>query len=218
MGDLSIPHLPWVLTESPRPWGMLRCGRDCAGGSVGQLLGCWNERAAAVSVSPKQAEGRGCTCREGLGEEQQGDAEELWQIHRNLLLQGGRELGPGVGLCCHLGAEVPVLHRLPPGWGLCTAKREGPVHANACSRFLGLKLLNQVAAGGGGLPCTLWCCTGSSRVCLCKSPRAQLSLLPQVCEPPRMNSVCQGILHRHTFTRRCVWLCLGRFAPFQRCY
>lgn len=86
LGDLSIPHVPWVLTESPRPWGMLRCGRDCAGGSVGQLLGCWNERAAAVSVSPKQAEGRGCTCREGLGEEQQGDAEELWQSHRNLLL------------------------------------------------------------------------------------------------------------------------------------
>lgn len=59
----SIPRLPWVFTEAPRlgtapaetPRGTLRPSRERAGGNVGQLHGCWNEREAQVSISPKWA-------------------------------------------------------------------------------------------------------------------------------------------------------------------
>lgn len=52
LGDRASLHLPWVFTEAPRlgtasaemPRGML--SRERAGGNVGQLHGCWNERAA----------------------------------------------------------------------------------------------------------------------------------------------------------------------------
>ena len=63
LGNPSIPHLPWVFTEAPRlgtaSAGTLRLSGERSRGNVGQLHGCWNKRAAGVSVSPKQAVRRG---------------------------------------------------------------------------------------------------------------------------------------------------------------
>lgn len=63
LGDPSIPHLPWVFTEAPcpgtasakMPRGTLRLSGKRVGGNVGQLRGCWNERAAQVSIFPNWA-------------------------------------------------------------------------------------------------------------------------------------------------------------------
>lgn len=150
-GGLTIPDVPWVVTGSPCPWGLLGLGRDGAGGKV---LGCWNERAAAVSVSPGQAEGRGCSCGEGRCEERQGRAKEMPRRCQGALAK-------------------------PQLWLQQLQSLEQELQAGSVS-----------------------------------SPRAQLSLLTQLCHPLKMH---QGILHRNTFTRRSVGLCLGCFAPFQSC-
>lgn len=77
LGNPSIPHLPWVFTEAPRlgmvsakmPRGTLRPSGERAGGNVGQLWGCWNERAAQVSIFPDQAgrnRGEGAVAESGF--------------------------------------------------------------------------------------------------------------------------------------------------------
>lgn len=170
------------------------------------------------------------------GEGQQGDVKELWQIHRDLLLwlqqlqsfvapdcwgggngtprtaQGGQELGPGVGLCC-FGAEVPVL--LPQaGAGSALAAQQGKEGACQCLlQIPGAGAADPRGSRRWGLLCSLWCCTGSSR-CVCVNHPVLCCLCSHSFVSPQG---VLGILYRNTFARRSVWLCLGLFAPFQRC-
>lgn len=56
-----------VSAEMPR--GTLRPSGEHGGGNVGQLWGCWNERAVQVSIFPNQAgrnRGEGAVAQSGF--------------------------------------------------------------------------------------------------------------------------------------------------------